>query len=133
MPENLYPPHTARTARRRRSLAPKTDAAFAELSERVFAEGALPAKTKELIAIAVAHVTQCPYCIRSHTRRALRRGATAEEIMESIWIAAEMRAGAAVAHAAIAIDAMESEVLPRNGNTATNAVQGAAPELRPRT
>ena len=48
-------------------------------------------KTKQLIAVAVAHVTQCPYCIRSHTSAALH-GATAEEIMEAIWVAAEMRA-----------------------------------------
>ncbi|HEX7017149.1 MAG TPA: carboxymuconolactone decarboxylase family protein, partial [Cyclobacteriaceae bacterium] len=76
-------------------------------SRTVFAEGALPAKTKELIAVAVAHVTQCPYCIRAHTRNALRKGATKEEIMEAIWVAAEMRAGAAYAHANIAMDVME--------------------------
>ena len=67
----------------------------------------MPAKTKELIAVAVAHVTQCPYCIRAHTRNALRKGATKEEIMEAIWVAAEMRAGAAYAHANIAMDVME--------------------------
>ena len=50
-------------------------------------------ETKQLIAVAVAHVTQCPYCIRGHTRAATRQGATPEEIMEAIWVAAEMRAG----------------------------------------
>ena len=70
----------------------------------MFAEGALPAKTKQLIAVAVAHVTQCPYCIRGHTDAALRQGATAEEIMEAIWVAAEMRAGGAYAHSALALD-----------------------------
>jgi AhpD family alkylhydroperoxidase len=70
----------------------------------VLAEGAIPAKTKQLIAVAVAHVTQCPYCIRGHTRAAVRHGATPEEIMEAIWVAAEMRAGAAYAHSAIALD-----------------------------
>lgn len=135
MADDIYPQHTAHTARRRRGLAPKIDAAFAELSERVFAEGALPAKTKELIAVAVAHVTQCPYCIRSHTRRALRRGATAEEIMESIWVAAEMRAGAAVAHAAIAIDAMDSGVRTTHSSPAPAAtvVHNTTAEVRPQT
>jgi AhpD family alkylhydroperoxidase len=70
----------------------------------VFAEGALSAKTKQLIAVAVAHVTQCPYCIRGHTRAAERHDATAEEIMEAIWVAAEMRAGGAYAHSVIALD-----------------------------
>jgi AhpD family alkylhydroperoxidase len=72
----------------------------------VFADGALPSKTKQLIAVAVAHVTQCPYCIRSHTRSAARRGATPEEIMEAVWVAAEMRAGAAFAHSTLALDAL---------------------------
>jgi len=53
------------------------------------------------------HVTQCPYCIRGHTRAALRAGATREEIIEAIWVAAEMRAGAAYAHSALALDAMD--------------------------
>jgi AhpD family alkylhydroperoxidase len=72
----------------------------------VFADGALPGKIKDLIAIAVAHVTQCPYCIRAHTKSARAKGASEQEIMEAIWVAAEMRAGAAVAHSALSIDAM---------------------------
>jgi AhpD family alkylhydroperoxidase len=57
-----------------------------------------------LIAVAVAHVTQCPYCIQAHTKAAMRHGATPEEIMEAIWVAAEMRAGGSYAHSAIALD-----------------------------
>jgi AhpD family alkylhydroperoxidase len=75
----------------------------------VFAQGALPTKTKQLIAVAVAHVTQCPYCIRGHTAAAMRHGATAEEIMEAIWVAAEMRAGGAYAHSVLALDVMAHE------------------------
>jgi AhpD family alkylhydroperoxidase len=67
--------------------------AFENFSHAVFADGALPERTKELIAVAVAHVTQWPYCINGHTRRARRKGASPEEIMEAIWVAAEMRAG----------------------------------------
>ena len=62
--------------------------------------------TEELIAVAVAHVTQCPYCINGHTRQARRKGASPEEIMEAIWMAAEMRAGGAYAHATLALQAM---------------------------
>ena len=72
----------------------------------MFADGALPEKTKQLIAVAVAHVTQCPYCIRGHTRAALRKDTSEEEIMEAIWVAAEMRAGGAYAHSAIPLEVM---------------------------
>ncbi len=105
--ENLYPKVTKELADKRTSLAPETMEAWNNFSKTVFKEGALPEKTKQLIAVAVAHVTQCPYCIRSHTKQAMRKGASKEEIMEAIWVASEMRAGAAYAHAAIAMDEME--------------------------
>ena len=56
--------------------------------------------------MAVAHVTQCPYCIKGHTRLARQKGASPEEIMEAIWVAAEMRAGGAYAHATLALHAL---------------------------
>ena len=107
MPNNIFPQATPEIASRRKQLAPDTHDAFIKFSERVFAEGALPVKIKQLIAVAVAHVTQCPYCIRGHTKAALRQGATAQEIMEAIWVAAEMRAGGAYAHSALALDTIE--------------------------
>lgn len=93
---------------RRTQLAPDTAAAFHAFSRQVFADGALDRKTKQLIAVAVAHVTQCPYCIEGHTRAALRRGATEHELMEAIWVAAEMRAGGAYAHSRLALEAATS-------------------------
>jgi AhpD family alkylhydroperoxidase len=63
-------------------------------------------RTKKLIAVAVAHVTQWPYCINGHTPRARRKGASPEEIMEAIGVAAEMRAGGAYAHVTLALRAM---------------------------
>ena len=101
--EQIYPAATKELAERRKSLAPKPAEAFKAFSRSAFAEGALPAKTKQLIAVAVAHVTQCPYCIRGHTGAALQHEATAEEIMEAIWVAAEMRAGGAYAHSTLAL------------------------------
>ena len=53
-------------------------------------------------------MTQCPYCIRGHTKAAVREGATPEEIMEAICVAAEMRAGGAFAHSALALDALDA-------------------------
>lgn len=109
MPEALFPQSTKQLAQKRRDLAPEIEAAFDQFSRAVFKDGALPAKTKQLIAVAVAHVTQCPYCIRGHAKAARRGGATAKEIMEAIWVAAEMRAGGAFAHSALALDAIDIE------------------------
>ena len=113
MAQDAYPPSSRALAEKRRALAPETERAFETFSRQVFADGALPAKTKQLIAVAVAHVTQCPYCIRGHTKSARQQGATAEEIMEAIWVAAEMRAGAAYAHSILALDALEHTVTPQ--------------------
>jgi len=106
MEQHIYPDTTKELAQKRRELAPEIHSAFRAFGQRVFADGALPEKTKQLIAVAVAHVTQCPYCIRGHTELATQKGATEQELMEAIWVAAEMRAGAAYAHSTIAIDAM---------------------------
>jgi AhpD family alkylhydroperoxidase len=104
----LYPAATKEISDLRTSLAPDTAAAWHNFSKTVFKAGALPEKTKQLIAVAVAHVTQCPYCIHGHTALAMRKGASKQEIMEAIWVAAEMRAGGTYAHAALALDEMEA-------------------------
>ncbi|MFL6652061.1 MAG: carboxymuconolactone decarboxylase family protein [Sulfurifustaceae bacterium] len=109
MPHDILPHMTPDLAAMRKQLAPGIHEAFTSFGERVFADGALSAKTKQLIAVAAAHVTQCPYCIRGHTKAAMRHGATGEEIMEAIWVAAEMRAGGAYAHAAVSLDAINDE------------------------
>jgi AhpD family alkylhydroperoxidase len=104
---DLYPRPSPALSQTRKALAPKAHEAFEAFSRAVFADGALPAKTKQLIAVAVAHVTQCPYCITGHVKAARRHGASKEEIMEAIWVAAEMRAGGAYAHSLLAIDTMD--------------------------
>jgi len=109
MPSVVYPPATREIGDRPRELAPAIHQAFDAFSKQVFADGALPAKTKQLIAVAAAHVTQCPYCIRGHTKLARRSGASDEEVMEAIWVAAEMRAGGVFAHSTVALDALEEE------------------------
>lgn len=107
MNTSLYPVPGKGLSRKRTQLAPEIAAAFKAFNERVFAEGALSVKTKQLIAVAVAHVTQCPCCIRSHTELALKHGATQRGVMEAIWVAAEIRAGSACAHANIALETMD--------------------------
>ncbi len=65
--------------------------------------GAVPRKYRELMAIAVACTTQCPYCLDVHTRAAKRAGATREEVAEAAFVAAALRAGAGVTHGLLAL------------------------------
>ena len=78
--------------------APEGMKAFWAFDKAAMAAGAIPAKYKELIAIAVAFTTQCPYCIELHSGRAREAGATEQEIAESVLVAAALRAGAAITH-----------------------------------
>lgn len=107
MTDISMPKATRAHAEKRHALAPAADDAFRAFSKAVFAKGALDSRTKQLIAVAVAHVTQCPWCIEGHVKAARRDGATGEQIMEAIWIAAEMRAGAAYAHSVKALELIE--------------------------
>jgi AhpD family alkylhydroperoxidase len=100
----MYPMRDRDVVQQGRALAPAQQAAFEAFSKAVFAEGALTEREKQLIAVAVAHTTQCPYCIKGHTKSALQKGATPEQVMEAIWVAAEMRAGGAYAHSTLALD-----------------------------
>ena len=118
MSEAIYPPARPGVGRMRHDLAPETDAAFLAFSRQAFADGALTAKIKQIVAVAVAHITQCPYCIKGHTTAALRHGASPEELMEAIWVAAEMRAGGAFAHSQLAlaeIEAFSAVAAPSSG------------------
>lgn len=80
------------------ALAPEVMKAFWAFDKASVAEGAIPVKYKELIAVAVALTTQCPYCIQIHSDNARRAGATDTEIVEAGMVAASLRAGAAVTH-----------------------------------
>jgi AhpD family alkylhydroperoxidase len=80
--------------------APAAMAAFHAFGDAVFADGALSRKTKELIAVAVALATQCPYCIEFHSRDARKAGAGDAELAEAALVAAAIKAGGAVTHAA---------------------------------
>lgn len=106
--DGMYHRTTPEIAARRKELAPHTHDAFEAFSRAVFADGTLTEQTKQLIAVAVAHTTQCPYCIQGHTRLAHRTGSTDEQIMEAIWVAAEMRAGGAYAHSTLALEVLGS-------------------------
>src|SRR5262245_5261255 len=84
-------------------LAPELMKAFWAFDKLSVAEGAIPVKYKELMAVAVALTTQCPYCIDIHTGNARKAGATETELVEAAMVAASLRAGAAVTHATHAL------------------------------
>jgi len=79
-------------------LAPKVMEAFWAFDRLAVAEGAIPVKYKELIAVTVALTTQCPYCIEIHSGNARKAGASDAEMTEAGMVAAALRAGAAVTH-----------------------------------
>src|ERR1700676_1487349 len=85
------------------TLAPQVMKAFWAFDKAAVADGAIPVKYKELIAVAVALTTQCPYCIDIHSGNARKAGATDSEIVEAAMIAAALRAGGAVTHATHAL------------------------------
>jgi AhpD family alkylhydroperoxidase len=85
------------------SNAPDAMKAFWAFDKAAMADGAIPVKYKELMAVAVALTTQCPYCIDIHSNRAREAGASDQEISEVVAVAAALRAGAAVTHGTHAI------------------------------
>ena len=81
-------------------LAPEVMKAFWAFDKATFQEGTVSVLNKQLIAVAVALTTQCPYCIEIHTQEARKAGATDEQLAETAVVAAAIRAGGAITHAA---------------------------------
>ncbi|MDR7315659.1 carboxymuconolactone decarboxylase family protein [Brevibacillus nitrificans] len=103
-------------------LAPRASSSFLAFEQEVYTStGAIPLKTKELIAVAVAHVTGCPYCIDTHVQRYKELGGTPEEIVEAVLVAATTRAGAVLSHATQALIAFNRphplRTIEGNGST----------------
>ena len=78
--------------------APELWQKFLEWYNAVFAEGALSEREKALIALAVAHAVQCPYCIDAYTTASLEKGSTPDQMTEAIHVAAAIRGGASLVH-----------------------------------
>ncbi|HET6203654.1 MAG TPA: carboxymuconolactone decarboxylase family protein [Planctomycetota bacterium] len=92
-----------------REAAPKEFEAWVNLDKIVAREdGRIPRKYRELIAIAVAHTTQCVYCIDVHVKAAKKAGASREEVVESVFLASALRSSAAAAHGTIALKCFEA-------------------------
>ena len=78
--------------------SPELGKKFFDYYNSVFEESALSAREKSLIALAVAHTIQCPYCIDAYTQDGLERGVDKEEMMEAVHVAAAIRWGASLVH-----------------------------------
>jgi AhpD family alkylhydroperoxidase len=105
-----------------RELAPEAYRGWLEFDGKAFADGALPRKTKELIALGIAQITQCPWCIDAHTKNAVKLGADDKEIAETTFVAMAMAAGAAWSHGSLALQCLEEH---RGGATQPPASIGA--------
>ena len=107
---NYHDPNDLKLLREMGKLAPDEFRAWANLDRIVAREdGRIPRKYRELIALAVAHATQCPYCIEVHAKSAKKAGATREEVVETSMLAAALRAGAAATHGAMALKFFDQE------------------------
>ena len=104
MSEHYHDPGDLRFLKEMGKLAPTEFNAWLNLDNIVRRDdGAIPRKYRELLALAVAFTTQCPWCIDVHTKGAKSAGASREEISETALIAAALRAGGAATHGAMAL------------------------------
>jgi 4-carboxymuconolactone decarboxylase len=78
--------------------APELWQKFSEWYNAVFKDGALSEREKALIALAVAHAVQCPYCIDAYSTASLEKGSTPEQMTEAVHVAAAIRGGASLVH-----------------------------------
>jgi len=95
----MYNKQNLTKIRKMDALAPDVMKAFWAFDKVAVADGAIPVKYKELIAVGVALTTQCPYCIDIHAANARKAGATDTELIEAAMVSASLRAGGAVTHA----------------------------------
>ncbi|MYL40443.1 alkylhydroperoxidase [Virgibacillus massiliensis] len=107
--ESLYKKSYFSRIQELREYAPETCNTFFAFNDQALAEGELQAKLKELIAVAVAHITGCPYCIELHVGNVKKQKATKEEVTEAIFVAAALKAGSAAAHGVNALNAYDGE------------------------
>ncbi|MEN1969721.1 carboxymuconolactone decarboxylase family protein [Lentibacillus sp. N15] len=106
---NLYQRGNMENLNQLKDFVPDQMQAFSTFNEAVFKEGALTNKQKEIIAVSVAHVTECPYCIDSHTRKAKAAGASLKELVEAVFVVSAVEAGGAVTHSTNMHSAKDTE------------------------
>jgi len=109
-------------------LSPQAAQSYLAFEQIVYrGSSALSTDVKELIAIAVAHVTGCPYCIDAHVKKFKELGGSPGQIVEAVLVAASTRAGAILSHAAQALNAFDRHAGPTDGANESPAPSSAAP------
>ena len=98
MSDDYYDPRDLSHFRDVGKNCPELARKFFDWYEAVFADGALSAREKSMIALAVAHAVQCPYCIDAYSRDALEKGADLDQMTEAVHVAAAIRGGASLVH-----------------------------------
>lgn len=130
--DSLYVKSNAKRLMELGKLAPDTFKAFVAFDQLALAEGLIPKRTKELIAIAVAHVTGCPYCIEAHVTAAKKLEASKEEILEAVMVATALKAGSALAHGLNGLNAYDGakddELYKRSNMVRFKELGGANPD-----
>ena len=104
MSDSIYKDDISTYMGQLKKAAPELNDAWMGYHNEVFAEGKISKKDKQLIGLACAHMTSCPYCIRSRTKLALAAGASAEEIAETVFIAMRLAIGQPYAYSSIAFE-----------------------------
>ncbi len=107
------------------SLKSEVYASFLQMEQATYADGALPKKTKELIAIGISVLMDCESCMQWHIDQAAACGATEQEILEAIEVGIEMGAGRVTVSARFALDVMERAFSPNQALQATAAPPGS--------
>ncbi|MDI2585875.1 carboxymuconolactone decarboxylase family protein [Psychrobacillus sp. NEAU-3TGS] len=130
--DSLYVKSNAKRLTELGKHAPDTFKAFVAFDQLALAEGLIPKRTKELIAIAVAHVTGCPYCIEAHVTAAKKLEASKEEILEAVMVATALKAGSALAHGLNGLNAFDGthddELYKRSNMVRFKELGGANPD-----
>jgi len=107
------------------SLKSKLYESFLQMEQATYADGALPKKTKELIAIGISVLMDCESCMQWHIDQAAACGATQQEILEAVEVGIEMGAGQVTVSARFALDVMERAFSPNKALQATAAAPGS--------
>lgn len=98
MSETYYKPEDLKKFEEISDFGPELAEKFFNYYSSVFEEGALSAREKALIALAVSHTVQCPYCIDAYTTESLEKGASEEQMMEAVHVASAIRGGSSLVH-----------------------------------
>ena len=98
MADHYYDPHDLARVPEIGKNVPELARKFFDWYSAVFADGALSAREKSLIALAVAHAVQCPYCIDAYSKDALEKGADLDQMTEAVHGSAAIRGGASLVH-----------------------------------